>query len=481
MSTSFTPYAARGTAFVRRPKLFRTSSVRLAALYVALSLVSALVLFAVIYWSTVSFMTGQLDAAISDELGDIQEEWSTGGPGSLVHIVAQRANQDRSGDIGYLLEDRNGNVLAGDLSPIRPGPEALDLAWASRPSVRPRQMRARAIFLPNGDYLVVAKDATALHEVRQTIAQSFGLVVGVTLILAIAGGLLMSRGLLRRVDAVGRTSWGIVHGDLTQRVPIRGSEDEFDHLAASLNAMLDRIQALMEAMKRVSDDIAHDLRTPLTKLRQRLELARHKAKTADELRNAIDRSIADVDAILDTFAALLSIAQIEGKSGRANFEIVDLSELLRTVIEVYEPNAEEKGQALRAAIEPTLTLFGSYELLAQMFGNLIENAIRHSPAGATIDLRAADASSGTEVIISDTGPGIPEAERANVFRRFYRLERSRTTPGNGLGLSLVAAIAELHGTVVALADGKPGLAVTMMFPKAAQALPPRPLESTAVT
>lgn len=450
---------------MRPPKLLRTSSFRLTLIYAALFLGSACLLFAVIYWSTVEYMTDQLDGAIVDEIDDIQADWRAGGPDSLIRVVNDRIAHERAGEIAYMLEASDGTVLAGNMPAVVARVDGQDIELpVAHGAGRPRHMRVRGAFLDNGDFLAVGKDAFALNEMRETIARSFGLIIAATLGLALAGGLVMSRGLLRNIEGLSRTTLGILNGDLSRRAPIRGADDEFDHLAAGLNAMLDRIQSLMEAMSQVSNDIAHDLRTPLTRLRQRLELARHKARTVEELQAALDRSIDDTDAILDTFAGLLNIAQIESGAQRLSFTPVNLSELLGTVVELHEPTAHDKGQRFAVSIEPGLVVSGHRQLLAQMLSNLIENAIRHSPGGAAIGVAALRRGGGIEVAVSDNGPGIPEDERTKVFRRFYRLERSRTTPGNGLGLSLVAAVAQLHDVSVVLGHNAPGLTVTLRFP-----------------
>ena len=276
----------------------------------------------------------------------------------------------------------------------------------------------------------------------------------------------MSSGLLRRVEAISSTSRAIISGDLSQRIAIHGSGDEFDRLASSLNDMLDWIESLIEGMRQVSDNIAHDLRTPLTHLRQRLENVRIKSRSGAEYEAAIDRSIADTDAILQTFGALLRIAQIESRAQQLAFAELDLSEVLTTMVEVYEPAAQERQQRLLSRIDPGLITYGDRELMAQMIANLIENAIRHSPAATSIEVSASRSGDGVKIIVADSGPGIPECEHERVFQRFYRLDRSRATPGSGLGLSLVAAIATLHRVKIRLDDNRPGLRVSIEIPTA---------------
>jgi signal transduction histidine kinase len=278
------------------------------------------------------------------------------------------------------------------------------------------------------------------------------------MLLAFAGGAAMSLSLLRRIEAVSQTSRDIVGGALQRRIPERGTGDEFDHLAASLNAMFDRIQTLMEGLRQVSNDIAHDLRTPLTRLRQRLELAQ---RGGGDARAVIERAILDVDSILETFGALLRIAQIESGARSAGFSRLDLADVLDTVIEIHQSAIDESGRIFEARIGPALNVDGDRELLTQLFANLLDNALRHSPTNARVALTATRRGERIVVSIADRGPGIPAEFRGKVLQRFFRLEGSRSTPGSGLGLSLAHAIASLHESELVLTDHDPGLCVTV--------------------
>jgi signal transduction histidine kinase len=289
--------------------------------------------------------------------------------------------------------------------------------------------------------------------------------LGAIVVLAALGGLYTSIWMRHRIDSISRISQEIMCGDLDRRIPMRGSDDEFDHLAASLNAMLDRIQELMRGVQQVSNDIAHDLRTPLTRLRQRLELASRRTRSTAELQATLVGSIADVDAILDTFSALLRIAQVEAGTRRAGFGEVNLSLLLSELVEAYQLVAEEQNQSLVAAVDETLTVHGDRDLLMQLFANLIENAIRHTPRGAVIHVDATAFAGSVDASVSDDGSGIPDLYRKAVLRPFYRLEASRTTPGSGLGLSLGLAIATLHEAKLELLDNNPGLRCVVRFPR----------------
>ncbi|MGH7115497.1 MAG: sensor histidine kinase, partial [Stellaceae bacterium] len=409
------------------------------------------------------------------DLTELQTVMRVGGPGVLAASIEDRVRQMPAGPMLYLLEDRSGKVLAGNLPRMGRQDGRFDFVAAALTG-RHRQVHARGVGLPDGEYLVVGLDAQMRNEMRELILRAFGWSFAITLVLAFGGGAVISGGLLRRVETIGRTAREIMAGDFSRRLPVRGADDEFDHLTASLNAMLDRTEASIETTRHVSNDIAHDLRTPLTRLRQRLELARNRARSADELRAAIDRGIGEVDVILETFGALLRIAEVESGSAVQHFRDIDLSELLHTMVEVYQPMAEENGQSFAADIAAGLRVKGDHQLLAQMLANLIENAMKHSPRGAAIALTAAAEIAGIEIVLTDTGTGIPEDEHDRVFRRFYRLETSRTTQGSGLGLTLVGAVAALHRIAVELGENDPGLRVLLRFPRASG----HPMEARAL-
>jgi signal transduction histidine kinase len=307
----------------------------------------------------------------------------------------------------------------------------------------------------------VAQDADRLTEMQHAIARAFVWASGLALLLAIAGGALIGTSFLSRSDTITRTSLAIMEGDLSARIPVRGTHDEIDQLVSSLNAMLSRIQQLMDGLRQVSSDIAHDLRTPLGRLRQHLEDARARATTTADYDAATDAAIEEADELLETFSALLRIAQVEAGAQKRGFTDVDLSELVKSVGEAYQPAAEDSEHTLDYQIEDGVHLTGDRQLVAQMISNLVENALRHTPAGSTVSLARRRTGPGFEIEVADNGPGIPETEHERVFTRFYRLDRSRSTAGSGLGLALVKAIAGLHGLTIRLEDKKPGLGVVL--------------------
>jgi signal transduction histidine kinase len=278
---------------------------------------------------------------------------------------------------------------------------------------------------------------------------------------ALAGGAVLSARLVRKIESVSATSRNIIQGDLTQRVPIAHAGDEFDRLSLSVNAMLDRIETLMGDLRQVTTDIAHDLRTPLTRLGQRLEIAARSDADEQVLRKNLGDARREVDDILTMFTALLRIAEVESGARKAAFSRVDLGEIVDTVVEVYRSGAEEKGQQLEYHIDPGVSILGDRDLLTQLFANLVENAIRHCQSGAHIEVMARRHKACIEVSVADNGPGIPAEMRAKVLQRFVRLENSRTSPGYGLGLSLAAAIGNLHEAPLSITDNAPGLRVTL--------------------
>ena len=462
---------------MRPVRIFRTAGFRLAALYAALFGVSVVVLFAVVYWLVGGALRQQMAANIEGDVAALVEDHRSGGLSHVADVVARRLRSGLHRTTFYLLRDAAGRKLAGNLPnllPARAGWQNLQTsletenAAADGPDADPdshseRRVLALGATLPDGSFLVVGEDPDRIDEVEEAIVRAFGWAFAVTLLLAGIGGTALSFGFLRRVDAINRTMRRIIDGRLSDRVPTRGANDELDRLALNLNEMLDRVQMLMESLRQVSNDIAHDLRTPLSRLRQQLESARADARSMADYEDAVDAAIADADAILGMFAALLRIAQIEAGTRRAAFSALDLSSLFRSIAETYGAVAEERGQTLTAEIAPGIHGRGDRELLTQMLANLVENAIRHAPTGARIDLSLERRAAGPLGIVADNGPGIPRGARDKVFRRFFRLERSRSTAGSGLGLSLVAAVADLHGIAVTLADNEPGLKVVLQF------------------
>ena len=447
------------------PRLVSTASFRLSALYAVLFGGCVLLLGAAAFWSTRSALETQLTRRIEAEMTLLEQEFRSNGIDRLIATVQQRTRI--KGNLDYFVLDTAGKRLAGDL------PTTDRLGWVvfdggqnagREQSEENEAVRVLVKQLDGGFRLGVGEDLEQVGEMEETFLGILASALGIVLVLGIGGGLLLSAAFLRRVDMITRTADAIIDGDLSRRIERTGSGDDFDHLSATLNVMLDRIAGLMENLRQVSSDIAHDLRTPLSRLRQDLEEAQKRELSAADFKRVIEDAVAEADVLLETFSALLRIAQIEAGTRRSAFRPVDLSDVMRTVAEAYAPAVEESGRTLRTDIAEGVQVSGDRGLLSQLFVNLVENALHHTPPGTTIALRLSGQSAGVVAEVADTGPGIPADERVKVFRRFYRLERSRTAPGSGLGLSTVAAIVELHHAAIELLDNEPGLRVVIRFP-----------------
>jgi signal transduction histidine kinase len=448
------------------PAIINTSAFRLAAIYFTLFATSVLALLTFIYFSTADFVEAQAEETIDAEIRGLAEQYREHGLAGLVEIIDQRIaaahrTPTRIDDTIYLITDPLLHKLAGNLE-IWPQTIERGSGWVSFPvtekvggATEIDSARASVIVLPGNFHLLVGRNLRDARLFRLRITNTMGWAALITLGLGVIGGLLMTRNMLRKVDAVNRTSTQIIHGDLSQRVPVSGTGDEFDQLAQNLNAMLDQIERLMAGMRQVTDNIAHDLRTPLSRLRARLEVTLiekpDQARYADVLRE----TISEADRLLGTFNALLSIAEAEAGSRRDSFEAVDLSEIARDVAELYEPVADESGLGFETRIADRIMVRGDRHLLSQAIANLLDNALKYTSEGSvalSVETRAGKA----HVEVRDTGPGVPPDRRNAVFDRFVRLERSRSTPGNGLGLSLVRAVAKLHDGTIWLEDSVPG-------------------------
>ncbi len=448
------------------PRALRTASFRLAALYALLFTASVLILGGVSFWTIRSALDRQMTDRIEAEVAALRTTFHDGGLERLV--AAARARGRGPAALDYAVEHPAGQRLTGVLPalPGRAGWRDVDAGARTEETDTepPEHLRILVVDLPGGVRLAVGDDLARIDDVQETVLTAFGWTAVLVAALGIGGGVLMSLGFLRRLDTITRTAEAIIAGDLAQRIPTRGSGDDLDRLAATLNHMLDRIAMLMESLRQVSSDIAHDLRTPLSRLCQGLNAARAQGGTIADYEQAMDRAIAEAEGILETFGALLRIAQIQAGSRRAGFRTVDLAGVVRTVVDVFEPVAEDQQHRLRTEIAATAPIQGDRELLVQMLVNLIENALRHTPAGCTVTVSLADRDGAAELAVTDDGPGVPAAEHARILDRFYRREASRTTPGSGLGLSLVAAVADLHRAGLTVEDAHPGLRVRVRFP-----------------
>jgi signal transduction histidine kinase len=406
-------------------------------------------------------MRHQIDDSVSSEVGEILADSQGGAPGAIRALVQGLSNHPAG--FYYLFQDGQGVAQAGNLPAMEPTEGIRE--WPQAPKARRSALsavRGRGISVAGG-YLFVGWSTHQLNEMEEMVVRSFAWALAACIGLALAGGWVMSARLMRRIENVSNTSRNIISEDLTQRLPVTRADDELDHLAGSINAMLDRIEMLMEDLRQVTTDIAHDLRTPLTRLRRRLELASQPGIDIETLNGTLGTSVAEIDAILSIFTALLHIAQLQSGPRHAAFKQVDLSELLGTIAELYRPMADENSQILLEKVDGSIAVQGERELLMQLFANLTENALRHTSRGSTVSIVASRSDGRVDVSIVDNGPGIPENMREKVLQRFFRLEVSRTTAGNGLGLSLAQAIVKVHGAELSLSDAAPGLRANVAF------------------
>jgi signal transduction histidine kinase len=448
--------------------LLRSTAVRLAFGYAVLFIVSSLLLAGFLWWRTALYLDREIDAVIIADGQAIADRLRDFGLPGAIEAINERVGRASDQHAIYLLTDPTLTPLAGNL-------QAWPLAVRSRQGwyqinlVRDGNLHVtRALFveLPGGYRLLVGRDVEDRVEVRGLIVSALGWSSLGALILAVAGGLLVRGAVLRRVEAINRTATAIVQGDLSHRVPTQGSSDEFDRLAQTINTMLEQIERLIDGVRNATNVVAHDLRTPLAELRTRLErlisVRPPTAETYDEIHNAVG----DIDRIVGIFNALLRLAEIDSGGRRAGFRRVELAPVTTELLELYEPLAEEKDVALTAEVPTGIAVRGDPDLMAQAIGNLVDNAIKYSPREGRVALRITSAAQDqVDIAVVDTGPGIAESDKGRVTERFYRGNRAAGTEGIGLGLSVVDAVARLHGGTLSLSDNGPGLVAVLRLPR----------------
>ncbi len=455
-------------------KLLTSSTFRLGAVYLTVFAISVAAILGYIYWNTAILLEQQIEDTLEAEVQGLAEQYRQRGPAGLLDIVNLRSRESEGGV--YILTNSIGRRIAGNL-PALPAEAVgergvIDFRYPYETASGTVQHTARAFFiqLDGGLRLVVGRDVEERRRFNDIIRTSLLWALGLTLVLGMGGGLLTSRNFLKRIDRINDTSRTIMAGDLAQRMPVSGSGDEIDRLSSNLNDMLDQINRLMAGMKEVSSNVAHDLRTPLTRLRARAEDAL-RSDDPESHRAALEANIAEADGLLATFNALLSIARAEAGQAREGLHPTDLVPLAGDVAELYGPIAEEAGGKLDLDLPETAIVRADRQLVAQALANLLDNAMKYGrdeKTGAPIIRLSIEAQpgGGQAIIISDTGPGIAEADRERVKDRFVRLDKSRTEPGSGLGLALVDSVMKLHGGKLLIGDAGPGLAVKLVFPGA---------------
>jgi len=450
---------------MRLAEQLRTTTFLLTLRYMVLFFVSVTILFVFINWSATGYVEQEIDAAIQAEIAGLNEQFVQRGPQGLANVISTRINANPDGDAIYLIADADLNPLVGNI-PAWPALTSDANGWVSFKLAQPGgdtvTVRAR-VFVPQTDMrLIVGRKVQALTQLRRLFDRTLFWGLGITLALALVGGLMMSNNVLRRVGQFNSTSRRIMEGDLTQRIATTGSGDEFDELADNLNAMMDQIESLMNNIQHISDNVAHDLRTPLTRLRNRLEDLQQNADSTES--EEIDACIKDADGLLATFASLLSIARIESGTYEAASNPVDLSQCVRDGYELYKALADEKSISLSCDAPGTIEVHGDRNLLFQAITNLLDNAIKYTPAGGDLSISLQRDADQVILSVADSGPGIPENMREQVLQRFFRLDESRSKPGAGLGLSLVQAVVLRHRAQLELDDNTPGLLVRLVFP-----------------
>ena len=450
-------------------KTLRSSTFRLAILYVCLFGASVAALFGYVYWSTTRYVKQRYDTMVVGDRRELLDTFARRGRDGLIReLRSHEADTPADGDV-YVLADGNYAPIAGNLKDWPAVARGADgwvefLAPSLRPNAKHRPLvRALVTTLPDGSHLLSGEEIDDMVAFGRTINRGLALGVILLCVLAAAAGISVTRRTVARIEAINATSRAIMASGLGKRIPRRGTKDEWDQLAQNLNSMLERIEELVRGIKEVSDNIAHDLRTPLMRMRGRLEVALRTRRNGEADEALIARTVGELDEVLKTFSSLLRISAVEARERTVGFGPVDLSKLATEVVDLFDAAAEERGVELRCLAVPTEPVLGDRDLLFEALSNLIDNALKHGQSDIEVRVEP-DAAGGTRLTVRDHGPGIPTGERKHVFQRFYRLERSRSTPGNGLGLSLVQAVAQLHVAELALLEATPGLAVELRFP-----------------
>ncbi|MEG3155843.1 sensor histidine kinase [Sphingomonas sp. RB1R13] len=416
----------------------------------------------VVFWAMHVAFTRQLDATVADEVQTLVAEYRSDGGSELADAIAQRELSRSPGRLLYAVFAPNGRRIYGSLKTSRPSLGVHDIAF-NDPSEGADAARALAIDLSPNERLVVAADREWIEQIDQTILIVFAMGFLAVCLLGFAGALLFGSYLQRRLRSISDGAVAIIGGDIRGRMPVGPRQDEFDQLAITLNRMLERIEGLLKNLRQVSTDIAHDLRSPLTRLRNRLE----QGSSATETQNCqplIEEAITRVDDVLALFSSILRLSEVESGETRRFFAPVDLSALAHDLFESYAPPIRDSGRTLISSIEPHVTIAGDRELIGQACANLLENAQLHTPPGTIIRLSLVAAGQHVCLQVNDNGPGVGKADRGRMIERFKRLDASRNTPGHGLGLSLANAVAALHGGRLLFRDSQPGLSATFEFP-----------------
>lgn len=443
-----------------------SAAYRIAFTYSAAFALAIVALGAIVYIAADADFRHQQDVGLTAEARDLTTSYREEGLTDLAETIATREQSSATNGYGYALFDRRGQRVGGALRTRRPGAGFGNITFID-PREGPDLARALATDLPGGYRLVVAQDTEDVERLDRTILSLFGVAFGLIVLLGIGAALLLGSYLRRRLERLSAPARAIVGGDLDRRMPVGAGHDEFDQLALALNAMLDRIAQLLENLRQVSSDVAHDLRTPLARLRGQLEAALDGSREIAAYRLGLKRAIVQSDDLLRLFAAILRISEVEGGAVKRTFARVDITDLVADVCDSFAPAVADGGRTLCCNAAQGLMLSGDRELLAQALINLLDNAQHHTQPGTHITVSASGEAGTVRLTVADDGPGVAPQDRERITRRFARLDSSRGTPGHGLGLNLVVAVARVHGGAVTIDDNQPGLRVTMTLPRLA--------------
>ena len=456
-------------------KTLHSSTLKLALIYVTVFCAAIFIVLGYVYWITAGYLVQRFEVSLTAECSSLMQAYERAGRNGLVAAIDQRIKDRHFEDWAFLLVDASLAKVAGNLQTWPAALQSIDgladFTLAVEPP-KPATPQFRVVYqaLPDGSRFLVGRATADLDTLGDKIAIALLTAAALFLVLAAAAGLSTSRRSVARIEAINATSRQIMRSGLGERIPLRGTRDEWDGLAANLNSMLERIEELAEWNRQVSDNVAHDLRTPLTRLRGRLEKACTQEPDLVGYRELVGDTLGELDEILKTFSSLLRISQIEAGDRMAGFRGISLTEITREVVDLFDPTAEEQKVRLQFSGNDPLSIAGDRDLLFDAISNLVDNAIKHGGEHNEVIVAVLRRPDGPVLSVTDRGPGIPFEERGNVLRRFYRLERSRSSAGNGLGLSLVAAVANLHGARIEMTDNAPGLRVELQFPNHESAL-----------
>lgn len=459
----------------RLSRIFHTFTFRLGLVYVGLFSLSVILLFGFIYTFARSYTQDQVSEAIKMQYSYLLSAYKDDGSNGVEARIKQLIAEDDEGKEIYLIVNKDFEKIGGNLNtwPINAvveGKYNKNGEWISFhiESVRnqPHTIEVKALVIPLSKwrYLLVGQSTQGLEHIEQIIMRTFLASLVITLIMAFFGALVMTRSVMRRINIINRSAYTIMHGNLSTRIPFTSGGDEFDDLSSNLNQMLDKIEMLLQSISLFTNNIAHDLRSPLTRIISRLDAGLRKIEPDNSARALLEKNIHDMQGLVATFNSILKISELEASTELQQFSDVDLREVLTDIAEFYEPMASEKHITLTTHIEGDMHVVGERNLLTQAFANLLDNAIKFTPKNGKIALTAFPRIGYVEVAIADSGVGIPEMYHEKVFEKFFRIEESRSAKGNGLGLSLVAAIARIHRAEILLSDNNPGLKVTLRLP-----------------